>query len=109
MATNGSTNGHHNSLQHYVSAVQELMQEKKAVVRAINNLMAEAKSHGLHPGALKDVVKAKLMSRQQAEAQEARNDAYSSYLEALGMLATPEPAPAQGAKGQKRPGTISRN
>ena len=41
---------------------------------------------------MKDVVKAKLMSRQQAEAQEQRNDAYS-YLEALGMLAAPEQSP----------------
>ena len=60
MATNGSTNGHHNSLQHYVTALQQFMEEKRAISRAVRNLMAEARSHGLHPGALKDVVKAKL-------------------------------------------------
>jgi len=98
MATNGSTNGHHNSLQHYVTALTQFMEEKKAVSQAIRNLMAEASSHGFHVLALRDVVKAKLMSRQQAEAQEQRNDAYESYLEALGMLAAPEPAPAQTTK-----------
>jgi len=55
-------------LQHYSTALRQLEEEKRAISWAVSGLMAEARSHGPHPGALRDVVKAKLMSRQQAEA-----------------------------------------
>ena len=90
MDTNGNGS---NSIQHYVTALHQFEEEKRAVANAAD--------------ALKDVVKAKLMSRKQAETREGRNEAYSSYLGALGMLAAPEPA--QATKGQKKPDATSRN
>ena len=75
MDTNGNGS---NSIQHYVTALQQFEEEKRAVANAAD--------------ALKDVVKAKLMSRKQAETREA---------------AAPEPA--QATKGQKKPDATSRN
>jgi len=57
---------------------------------------------------LRDVVRCKRETREQAETRE-RRQAFSDYLQALGLLAAPEPAQAQAAKGQKKPNTISRN
>jgi len=95
--TNGAGS---NSLQHYVSALRELRQEQQSVAKAVRDLLAEAGNHGLNQGALKDIVKAQLMSREQAERQEERQDKYSEYLEALGMLRT-DPSPRQPAKAPR--------
>ena len=66
-------------------------EQKRAAAKAARDLLAGAKQHGLKAGALKDVVNLRMQTAGQAEKREAREDAFTNYLEQLGMLKDPDP------------------
>jgi len=93
MTANGS-----NSLAHFVEALEEVEQEKRAVAETERNLLAEAAQAGLHRQALKDAVRRKLETTEERssrlakeEAQKQRTDALGDYLSQLGLLSDPPP------------------
>src|SRR5215471_17535309 len=53
-----------NSLNDYIEQLEEIEDDQRALARTKRKLLADAAEHGLHPGALKDVVKRRTQSSQ---------------------------------------------
>jgi len=78
-----------NSLNDYIEQLEEIEDDQRALARTKRKLLADAAEHGLHVGALKDAVRHKRQSPQQAEALRRRQAALNRYLEELGLRADP--------------------
>jgi len=94
--SNGNGNGKSNGdgeLLHYVSELTELEQDARGINRARRKLLDDAAAHGLHQRALKEVVKLRLESREQAERRAEHREKLDEYLQALGVHADPPTQP----------------
>ena len=91
-----------NSLNDYIEQLEEIEDDQRALARTKRKLLADAAEHGLHVGALKDVVRLRRQSPEQAEARQLRQDALDTYLRELGMRADPAASP-QAQDSQNRP------
>jgi len=98
MSTNGNGS---NSFEHYVTELKETEEQKRAAAGRARVILAEAQQAGFNPAALRDVVRVKMETRQQAEAREARANAFGDYLQQLGMLAdAPPQKPAKATRAR---------
>jgi uncharacterized protein (UPF0335 family) len=82
----------------FVDELSKIEESKSEFRKAERDLLLGAAVRGLHKGALKDVVKRKTQTCQEAEKRHAREDAFDSYLKQLGMHADPPPQQAASAR-----------
>lgn len=69
-------------LRQFISRVERLNEEKKAITEDIKEVFAEAKAQGFQPKAMREIIKLRAMERHQRQEQEALKE---MYMAALGM------------------------
>jgi len=92
---NGNGRNHDGTdLLHYVGELTEREQDVRSAVQARRKLLDVASAHGLHRQALREVVRRRLETHEQAEKRETYRERFDAYLEALGMRAGVKPRQA---------------
>jgi uncharacterized protein (UPF0335 family) len=71
-------------LREYVDRIEKLAEEKKEVGDAINDIFREAKSNGLHPKSLREIIKLRKLDSEELAESEFHRD---NYMRALGLMA----------------------
>lgn len=67
-------------LKQYIERAERLLEEKKGISEDIRDVFAEAKSQGLDPSIMKEVIKRRAMDRQKLAEREALIETYSIQL-----------------------------
>ena len=71
-----------NILKQYIERIERLEQEKYDLISQIKDIYAEAKSDGLEPKVMKQIIKVRKMKKEDIDEQEAL---FEVYKKALGM------------------------
>ena len=73
------------SLSQYIERIERLEHEKAEIATAVREIYAEAKSRGLDPKVMRQIVRSRKMDKDELDQQETL---YEVYKKALGMIAS---------------------